>query len=81
MVHVALDVVLEVAISYWTRERHQGARRKYRISPEMIAPTMKRTTKGTQIKNVANSRISITADRMPVVRTAKMTPSDPGLAT
>ena len=32
---------------------------------------MNKMTKGTQIKNVANSRISITADRMPVVRTAK----------
>lgn len=27
MVHVALDVVLEVAISYWTSERHSGIHR------------------------------------------------------
>jgi hypothetical protein len=42
---------------------------------------MKKTTKGNQIKNAANSRISITADRIPVVRTAKMMPSDPSFAT
>jgi hypothetical protein len=27
MVHVALDIVLEVAISYWMRERHSGTHR------------------------------------------------------
>ena len=58
------------------------AHRKYvRKSPEIIAPAMKKTTKGIQIKNVANSRISITVDRMPVVRIAKMIPSGPSFAT
>ena len=47
----------------------------------MIAQAMKKTTKGIQIKNAPNSRISITVDRRPVVRIAKMIPSGPSFAT